>query len=148
LILAKCTGVRNLAFWRPLQPREDMRVIPLPSTLCILLTNRLVIRGLADSSVVFPNMKLIAVRSLPRQIPIPTLSWLPSLTTVRLDIEYELFPVLCRSRISRRSSLSLRSLNRYSWMLATFVWIWSPVSLIKCRFAGSGAAGAPLRQWD
>lgn len=89
LIFAKCTGIQNLAFWRADEPLDNMLVIALPSSLRTLLTDRLIISGLASTGAVLPDLKLLGARLLPNIMPIPALIWLPSLTTVRLDIENE-----------------------------------------------------------
>jgi len=85
-ILAKCTGIQHLALWRQQMDPDDALVLPLSSTLRTLFTNRQVLSWMADSNVVFPHVTYLSL-PYPGRIPVPTLEWLPALTTVQLDLE-------------------------------------------------------------
>ncbi|GLB39016.1 hypothetical protein LshimejAT787_0601780 [Lyophyllum shimeji] len=88
-IFAKCTQIRNLALWRGSKPDVAAHLLPLCATLRTLFVNRFVVSGMAKSGVIFPKMKYLAVAWFSPEVPIPDLEWLPSLTTIELDINKE-----------------------------------------------------------
>ncbi|GLB37050.1 hypothetical protein LshimejAT787_0401010 [Lyophyllum shimeji] len=87
-ILAKCTGVRNLALWQYPEPPHyfpfDL-VVPFSATLTSLSMFKLDLCMLADiKNVSFPRVTQLTV-ALDRRAKLPTLAWLPSLTSVEID---------------------------------------------------------------
>ncbi|KAG6914954.1 hypothetical protein DXG01_014273 [Tephrocybe rancida] len=94
LLLKKCTMLRHLAF---LVDPHWLRgagpwICPLSSTLLTFYTSRQVLVEMADSGVVFPNVKFLGVRVNPYLTRIPSLHWLPALETVKLELDGEAIP--------------------------------------------------------
>ncbi|GLB39026.1 hypothetical protein LshimejAT787_0601880 [Lyophyllum shimeji] len=89
LVFAKCTRIRNLALWRGTTRGMETFVLPLFATLRTLSVNRLIVSAMANSGVMFPELEYLAVGFFPPELPIPELEWLPSLTTIELDINKE-----------------------------------------------------------